>query len=57
MRNWEPKEPTPRTLKESVETDAPDAGGGVWEQYVPAVLAVVLVVVTAGLCSAIVNLR
>ena len=57
MRNWEPKEPKPPTPEESVEPDAPDAGGGIWEQYGPAVLAVILIVVTAGLCSSIVNLR
>ena len=57
MRDWEPKErPEPLTSKD-VETDAPDAEGGIWEQYGPAVLAVILVVVTAGVCSSIVNLR
>ena len=55
MRNWEPKE-VPRTPAK-IEPDAPDAEGGTWEQYGPAVLAVILVVVTAGVCGALVTLR
>jgi hypothetical protein len=56
MRNWEPKErPNPLASKD-VEPDAPEAEGGLWEHYGPAVLAVILVVVTAGICSAIVRL-
>ena len=58
MRNWEPKErPKPATPTESVETDAPDAQGGIWEQYGPAVLAAILVIVTAGVCSSILTFR
>ncbi|MGH2492514.1 MAG: hypothetical protein ACRDF9_13520 [Candidatus Limnocylindria bacterium] len=58
MRNWEPKElPKTPTSTESVEPDAPGAEGGIWEQYGPAVLAVILVVVTAGVCSSIVSFR
>jgi hypothetical protein len=58
MRDWEQKErPKPPTSGESLETDAPDAEGGIWERYGPAVLAVILVIVTAGICGSIVNLR
>lgn len=57
MRNWEPKEPEPGSLHKSIETDAPDAGGGFWEHYGPQVLAVILVVVTAGICTSIVSVR
>jgi len=58
MRNWEPKElPKTPTSRESLEPDEPDAEGGIWEQYGPAVLAVVLIVVTAGVCTSIVNFR
>ena len=42
--------------EDSVETDAPEAEGGIWERYGPAVLAVILVTVTAGICNSIVNL-
>ena len=42
--------------EDSVETDAPGAEGGIWERYGPAVLAVILVTVTAGICNSIVNL-
>ena len=58
MRSWEPKEPPKSpTPTGSVETDAPDAEGGVWEHYGPAVLAAILVIVTAGVCSSILNFR
>jgi len=57
MRDWEQKErPKPPMSEDSVETDAPEAEGGIWERYGPAVLAVILVIVTAGICNAIVNL-
>lgn len=57
MRNWEPKEhPKPPASKEPVQTDAPDAEGGLWERYGPAVLAVILVVVIAGVCNSLANL-
>lgn len=55
MRNWEPKE-APKTPA-SVEPDAPGAEGSTWEQYGPAVLAVILVIVAAGVCGAIVSFR
>ena len=55
MRNWEPKE-RPKS-PESVEKDAPDAEGGIWEHYGPAVLAAILVIVTAGVCSSILTFR
>jgi len=56
MRDWEQKErPKPPTLKESVETDGPEAEGGIWERYGPAVLAVIVVIVIAGVCNAIAN--
>lgn len=55
MRDWEQKE-RPKPPKESVETDAPEAEGGIWERYGPAVLAVIVVIVTAGVCNAIANL-
>jgi hypothetical protein len=55
MRNWEPKEVS-RTPA-SVEPDEPGAEGSTWEQYGPAVLAVILVIVTAGVCGAIVTFR
>jgi len=58
MRNWEPKErPKPPTPAASVETDAPDAEGGIWEHYGPAVLAAILVIVIAGVCNSILSLR
>jgi hypothetical protein len=58
MRDWDQKErPKPPTSAEPLETDAPGAEGGIWEQYGPAVLAVILVVVIAGICSSIVSLR
>lgn len=57
MRDWEQKErPKPATPKESVETDGPEAEGGIWERYGPAVLAVIVVIVIAGVCNAIANL-
>ena len=58
MRDWEqkerPKQPPP--VEESLETDAPDTEGTFWERYGPAVLAVILVVVAAGVCNSLVNL-
>ena len=42
--------------EDSAETDAPEGEGGIWERYGPAVLAVILVTVTAGICNSIVNL-
>ena len=56
MRSWEPKE-TPRPSSRESLTDEPGAEGGLWEHYGPAVLAVVLVVVTAGLCGSLLTLR
>jgi hypothetical protein len=57
MRDWEQKERTkPPKSEDSVETDGPEAEGGIWERYGPAVLAVILVTVTAGICNSIVNL-
>jgi hypothetical protein len=55
MRNWEPKEPSRRPT--SVEPDSAGAEGGLWEHYGPAVLAVILIVVTAGVCGSILTLR
>ncbi len=57
MRDWEQKKhPKPPSVEESLETDAPDTEGGFWERYGPAVLAVILVVVTAGICNSLANL-
>jgi len=42
--------------EDAVEKDAPEAEGGIWERYGPAVLAVILVTVTAGICNSITNL-
>jgi len=57
MRNWEQKErPRAQASDDSVETDAPEAEGGIWERYGLAVLAVILVTVTAGICNSVVNL-
>lgn len=57
MRDWEQKErPEPPMSKDSIETDATEAEGGFWERYGPAVLAVILVTVTAGICNSIANL-
>lgn len=57
MRNWEPKErPKPPSSTEPLETDTPDAEGSSWERYGPAVLAVILVIVTAGVCNSLANL-
>ena len=56
MRDWKQKErPKPPISEDSVETDA-EAEGGIWDRYGPAVLAVILVTVTAGICNSIVNL-
>ena len=57
MRDWEQKElPKAPISDDAVETDSPDAEGGIWERYGPAVLAVILVTVTAGICNSIANL-
>lgn len=57
MRDWEQKErPKPPSSDDFVETDAPGAEGGFWDRYGPAVLAVILIVVTAGLCNSLANL-
>jgi hypothetical protein len=57
VRDWEQKErPKPPMSEDSVETDAPEAEGGIWERYGPAVLAVILVTVTAGICNSLANL-
>lgn len=48
--------PQTPSIEESLETDAPEAEGGFWEHYGPAVLAVILVVVTAGLCNSLADL-
>ena len=56
MRNWEPKEP-PSRAPQSIEPDSAGSEGGLWEHYGPAVLAVILVVVTAGVCTSIFTLR
>lgn len=56
MRNWEPKEP-PSRAPQSIEPDSSGSEGGLWEHYGPAVLAVILVVVTAGVCTSIFTLR
>jgi hypothetical protein len=56
-RNWEPKEPRRTSAPESIEPDSPGAEGTIWEQYGPAVLAVVLVVVTAGVCTSVFTFR
>ena len=57
MRGWEQKErPKTPTHEESVETDEPETEGGIWERYGLAVLAVILVIVTAGICNATANL-
>ena len=57
MRDWKQKErPKAPISDDSVETDAPEAEGGIWERYGPAVLAVILVTVTAGICNSIANL-
>lgn len=57
MRNWEPKDPPRTPAPQPVEPDAAGAEGGLWEHYGPAVLAVILVVVTAGVCGSIVTFR
>jgi hypothetical protein len=57
MRDWDQKERPKRPKSDDpVEMDAPEAEGGIWERYGPAVLAVILVTVTAGICNSIVNL-
>jgi len=57
MRDWNQKErPKTSASEDSLETDTPEAEGGIWERYGPAVLAVILVTVTAGICNSIANL-
>lgn len=57
MRDWDQKERTkPPMSEDSVETDAPEAEGGIWDRYGQPVIAVILVIVTAGICNSLVNL-
>ena len=57
MRDWKQKERSkPPISDDSFETGAPETEGGIWERYGAAVLAVILVTVTAGICNSIANL-